>query len=86
MAAYYPERADAMTQASHRGLVHSLASTYPCRHCRDDFAAYVRARPPTLGTRAAFGRWLCDAHNDVNRKLGKDEFDCSLIDKRWRAR
>ena len=23
-------------------------------------------------------------HNEVNRRIGKEEFDCSKVDKRWR--
>ena len=22
-------------------------------------------------------------HNDVNRRIGKEEFDCSKVDERW---
>jgi mitochondrial FAD-linked sulfhydryl oxidase len=27
---------------------------------------------------------MCQAHNEVNRKLGKSEFDCGLWKERWR--
>jgi len=43
-----------------------------------DLAAVVRGR-------ATLGRWLCDAHNDVNAKLGKKLFDCSKWEERWRT-
>jgi FAD-linked sulfhydryl oxidase len=23
-------------------------------------------------------------HNEVNRKLGKEEFDCNLVEQRWK--
>ena len=36
-------------------------------------------------SREEFGRWMCEAHNDVNRKLGKQEFDCSKWEERWRT-
>jgi mitochondrial FAD-linked sulfhydryl oxidase len=32
----------------------------------------------------AFGDWACRAHNAVNVKLGKGEFDCKLWKERWR--
>jgi FAD-linked sulfhydryl oxidase len=44
----------------------------------------MNERPPQLATRAAFSQWLCQAHNEVNVKLGKPMFDCALVDKRWR--
>ena len=31
-----------------------------------------------------FGRWMCRAHNAVNVKLGKGEFDCGRWRERWR--
>lgn len=39
---------------------------------------------PDTRTRAHFTQWLCRLHNEVNRKLGKPEFDCSQVDERWR--
>lgn len=30
-----------------------------------------------------FNDWLCQVHNIVNRKLGKDEFDCGQLLERW---
>lgn len=36
-------------------------------------------------SREEFGQWMCEAHNDVNRKLGKKEFDCSKWEERWRT-
>ena len=40
---------------------------------------------PRVEGRDALGRWMCEAHNDVNRKLGKREFDCSRWEERWRT-
>lgn len=36
-------------------------------------------------SREEFGRWMCEAHNGVNRKLGKKEFDCERWEERWRT-
>jgi FAD-linked sulfhydryl oxidase len=36
-----------------------------------------------LGGRRQFGDWMCRAHNDVNKKLGKGEFDCRKWMERW---
>lgn len=68
-------------------LVHSLAELYPCAECAEHFGRIVDARPPeraaAAGDAAAIRLWLCDAHNDVNEKLGKPRFDCSLVGARW---
>jgi mitochondrial FAD-linked sulfhydryl oxidase len=29
-------------------------------------------------------QWFCQQHNIVNRKLGKEEFDCSRVLERWK--
>lgn len=47
----------------------------PHRICRNQ---------PDTRTRARFSQWLCRLHNEVNRKLGKPDFDCSQVDERWR--
>lgn len=71
--------------------MHSLAELYPCAECADHFGRIVDARPPERAL-AAGGRdgggeaaqqWCCEAHNDVNEKLGKPRFDCSLAGARW---
>ncbi|KLJ08079.1 hypothetical protein EMPG_16468 [Blastomyces silverae] len=43
------------------------------------------ANKPRLKTRAEFGTWMCEAHNEVNRKLGKEVFDCAKWEERWRT-
>ena len=39
-----------------------------------------------MGSRAELSVWMCEAHNRVNRLLGKDVFSCALgaLDRRWR--
>lgn len=38
-----------------------------------------------LDSRDRFGLWMCLAHNAVNLKLGKAEFDCRKWEERWRT-
>jgi len=28
--------------------------------------------------------WLCEMHNDVNRRVGKRRFDCNRVLERWK--
>lgn len=37
-----------------------------------------------LKSQERFGRWMCRAHNAVNVKLGKEEFDCEFWRERWK--
>ncbi|KAJ5668152.1 uncharacterized protein N7477_006722 [Penicillium maclennaniae] len=89
MAATYPETANAEHQDNMRGFLKFFSKLYPCWVCADDFRTWM-AHPsgrnqPKLGGRKDFGWWLCEAHNEVNRKLGKKEFDCRFWEERWRT-
>ena len=80
-------------------LLRSLPYLYPCGMCADDLAKFMRLRPPekhggfTIDSatgkpikadRSALEKYLCDVHNDVNKRLGKPLFDCSKVGERWR--
>ncbi|KAL2827088.1 ERV/ALR sulfhydryl oxidase domain-containing protein [Aspergillus pseudoustus] len=89
MSATYPEKATAEQQTEMRGFLKLLSKLYPCWVCADDFRTWM-AEPsgknePRLSGRKEFGNWMCEAHNEVNRKLGKKEFDCRFWEERWRT-
>ncbi|KAJ5639396.1 uncharacterized protein N7484_007258 [Penicillium longicatenatum] len=89
MAATYPEKADTQQQSDMQGFLKLFSRLYPCWVCADDFKTWM-AHPsgknqPKLGGRAEFGWWMCEAHNEVNRKLGKKEFNCRFWEERWRT-
>ncbi|CAG8300302.1 unnamed protein product [Penicillium salamii] len=89
MAATYPEKASTEHQSNMQGFLKFFSKLYPCWVCADDFQAWM-AHPsgrnqPKLGSRKEFGWWMCEAHNEVNRKLGKKEFDCRFWEERWRS-
>ncbi|KAK9393378.1 Gfer: Sulfhydryl oxidase [Crotalus adamanteus] len=44
----------------------------------------IRKNQPDASNRRDLTQWFCRIHNEVNKKLGKPEFDCSLVDQRWR--
>ncbi|SPO01330.1 related to erv1 protein, mitochondrial precursor [Cephalotrichum gorgonifer] len=85
IAAQYPENPSQAQQSDLAGFVGLFAKLYPCWTCAEDFQGYITKKKPVVGSRGEFGQWLCDAHNDVNRKLGKPEFDCKLWEERWRT-
>ncbi|PHH81149.1 hypothetical protein CDD83_3639 [Cordyceps sp. RAO-2017] len=85
IAASYPERPSPAQQSDILSFVALFSRLYPCWICAEDFQAYQRRRAPRATSRHDFGTWLCDAHNEVNRKLGKPEFDCFKWEQRWRT-
>ncbi|XP_054499709.2 FAD-linked sulfhydryl oxidase ALR [Agelaius tricolor] len=84
MAAYYPDRPSGTQQKEMRDFINLFSKFYPCKHCAEDLRERLRTNQPDTSTRKNFSRWLCLLHNEVNRKLGKSEFDCSRVDERWR--
>ncbi|KAF8661255.1 hypothetical protein AX16_001358 [Volvariella volvacea WC 439] len=83
-AAYYPEKPTPTQRANMLALLRSLPILYPCKPCAMDFEADLSKHPPEVSGREALSRWLCERHNEVNLKLGKEKFDCSKTDERWR--
>jgi len=85
-AAYYPEQPTMPQRVHMLGLLNALPSLYPCSHCASHLASNVKDHPPDVRSRGALSRWLCARHNDVNQRLGKAAFDCSLknLDERWK--
>ncbi|KAL4879624.1 ERV/ALR sulfhydryl oxidase domain-containing protein [Aspergillus karnatakaensis] len=89
MTATYPESASPSEQTEMRSFLTLFSKLYPCWVCADDFRTWM-AEPsgknqPKLSGRKEFGNWMCEAHNEVNRKLGKKEFDCRFWEERWRS-
>ena len=87
IAAQYPERPSPEEQNTARSFVSSFSKLYPCWNCAEDFRAWMRKdqNAPRVSSRQDFGQWLCEAHNEVNVKLGKEMFDCRRWEERWRT-
>lgn len=65
-------------------LFNALPTLYPCSHCADELGSEIKRNPPDLSNGHTLSQWLCSVHNEVNRRLGKVEFDCNLVDQRWK--
>ena len=83
-AAYYPEKPTPTQRVSMLSLLKSLPSLYPCGHCASHLGENMKENPPKVGSRFELSRWLCERHNDVNVRLGKEKFDCARVDERWK--
>ncbi|CCC09459.1 hypothetical protein SMACR_03489 [Sordaria macrospora] len=85
IAATYPPAPTPTEQNDLKLFMGLFAKLYPCWVCAEDFQQYIKKEEPKTGSRGEFGNWLCEAHNEVNRKLGKPTFDCSKWQERWRT-
>lgn len=80
----YPETPSQADQKDMNQFMTLLAKFYPCQPCAEDLRQDLKVNPPRVATGHDFATWMCEAHNRVNVKLGKPEFDCSRVFERWR--
>ncbi|KAL7677803.1 hypothetical protein ACOME3_004036 [Neoechinorhynchus agilis] len=84
MASTFPEKPTALEQTSALQFIDALVRFYPCEECRLHWKKEVEMHPPDASNRKTLSLWLCEQHNAVNQRLGKDLFDCKRVDKRWK--
>jgi FAD-linked sulfhydryl oxidase len=85
IAATYPEAPTQTQQTQVQQFLGLFSKLYPCWVCAEDFQEWIAKNKVRTESREEFGQWMCEAHNDVNKKLGKKEFDCSKWEERWRT-
>jgi Erv1 / Alr family len=85
LAAAFPAAPTPAESTRAARFMRDFARVYPCAPCAESFQGIVARRPVDAASGPRFARWMCDAHNDVNRELGKDVFDCAPdnLAKRW---
>ncbi|KAL1639332.1 Flavin-linked sulfhydryl oxidase of the mitochondrial IMS [Diplodia intermedia] len=81
----YPSQPSPQMQADTRRFMYTFSKLYPCWTCAEDFQRWLAddRNAPRVSSRDEFGRWMCEAHNAVNDKLGKKQFDCDRWEERW---
>ncbi|KXJ90690.1 ERV/ALR sulfhydryl oxidase domain-containing protein [Microdochium bolleyi] len=85
IAATYPKEPSSTQKSDLKTFLGAFSRLYPCWVCAEDFQSYMATQQIAVGSRDEFGKWLCEAHNAVNTKLGKSTFDCSKWEERWRT-
>ncbi|CAG8685554.1 11068_t:CDS:2, partial [Acaulospora colombiana] len=83
-AAYYPEKPTPQHRRSMLSLLTSLPILYPCSYCAEHLGGEMEKNPPDVSSREKLSQWLCNVHNEVNERLGKEKFDCSRVLERWK--
>ncbi|CAL1715495.1 unnamed protein product [Somion occarium] len=85
-AAYYPEKPTPTQRVNMLTLIRALPVLYPCTHCASHLGETMKEHPPDVSGRVGLSRWFCERHNEVNERLGKEKFDCSIqkLDERWK--
>uniref|UniRef100_A0A0N4ZLU4 Sulfhydryl oxidase n=1 Tax=Parastrongyloides trichosuri TaxID=131310 RepID=A0A0N4ZLU4_PARTI len=83
ISVYYPDKPSDKNKEDVKKTIESLAEVYPCNHCAEDFRKDIKENPIKLESRNELANWMCEVHNRVNEKIGKDIFDCSKVYERW---
>ncbi|CAL7939417.1 unnamed protein product [Xylocopa violacea] len=84
MAAYYPSKPSEEEKSDMKKFFHIFSKFYPCYVCAEDLQEQLKRTPPQTDSQKQLSQWLCNIHNEVNKKLGKSEFNCELVDQRWK--
>ncbi|EDO40044.1 predicted protein [Nematostella vectensis] len=83
MAAYYPDKPTVNQQEDMKQFVTLFSKFFPCNECATHLREKINEHPVDARSRHYLSQWMCHLHNDVNRYIGKEEFDCSKVDERW---
>jgi hypothetical protein len=68
-------------------LIHAVQKNFPCPACRQDFGQLLSQYPTTdIITKTALNEWLCNLHNLVNKKLNKEQFNCDILESKYKLR
>ncbi|KAI8939100.1 hypothetical protein NX059_004937 [Plenodomus lindquistii] len=85
ITATYPTNPTPQLQTETKSFLSTFGKLYPCWVCAEDFQSWMTKNTPRVSSRSEFGTWMCEAHNAVNEKLGKETFDCNKWEERWRT-
>ncbi|KAL7291150.1 hypothetical protein TKK_0015067 [Trichogramma kaykai] len=84
MASHYPDNPSTEQRKDMKTFFHLLSQFYPCNVCAEDLRDQLKRSPPKTDSQSTLSQWLCAIHNEINVKLGKPQFDCKLVNERWR--
>ncbi|KAI9734451.1 MAG: hypothetical protein M1818_006840 [Claussenomyces sp. TS43310] len=77
--AKFPDMPTKQDTEALNAYVHLFARLYPCGDCARHFQGVLEKYPPQVSSRSSAATWACHVHNEVNKRLKKDMFDCSKI-------
>lgn len=77
--ARFPDKPTADESSALDTYIHLFQRLYPCGECAEHFGVILKKFPPQVATRSTAAAWGCHVHNEVNKSLKKELFDCSDI-------
>lgn len=77
--ARYPEEPNENQRQYLEMYIKSFAQVYPCGDCARHFIKLLEKYPPQTNSRKNAALWGCFIHNQVNKRLEKEQYDCTTI-------
>lgn len=77
--ARFPDKPTTDESEALKSYIHLFQRLYPCGECSEHFRQILDKFPPQTSSRSAAAVWACHVHNEVNKSLDKEIFDCSKI-------
>lgn len=77
-AARFEKEPTEKQQEEAKDFIRLLGEFYPCPDCAKHFREMLAASPPDVSNNRALSVWFCERHNEVNARLGKQLFPCTL--------
>jgi len=77
--ARFPDKPTTDESSALKSYIHLFQRLYPCGECSEHFRQILDKFPPQTSSRSAAAVWACHVHNEVNKSLDKDIFDCANI-------
>ncbi|EPY53153.1 sulfhydryl oxidase [Schizosaccharomyces cryophilus OY26] len=84
MAANYPKKPTTVEKTNMSSFLYNFSKFYPCWACAEDLRIWMAkdGNDPKVEDRESLCQWICEAHNDVNERLGKPVFNCDIWAKK----
>ena len=67
----YPDNPKRHDKLAAKDTIRRFIDAIPCVECEQDFRQYVSTNPPNFDNKTSLFNWGVNAHNYVNKKLGK---------------
>ena len=83
MMARFPDKPTPQQSADLQNFMRLFSLLYPCGDCAAHFQQLLKEWPPQTASRHNAEIWLCNVHNQVNRRLHKPQFDCSKLNETY---
>lgn len=78
---HYPIQPTEQDKIDIANFFHAMAAVLPCSICKTHFTKLLKEHPieNALDSRNSLTQWVVNAHNMVNRRLGKQELNHDVI-------